>query len=137
MFNLHFRFFCPIEEFNEINSIITMINIGWTADMSKTLDTKENKNTRNFLSFAQKMRDGSSDIPDDPEKEVFIDFEASIEEYAAADFIINYSATYHSQQLEYADENINKAILFAMFRKRLNESILEPDWNLIDEDDLA
>ena len=79
--------------------------------------------------------EGSGIVSDEPGRQVFVDFESSADEYAIADYNFGFSAEFFSKQPSLTNKLADKAIMFALFRKRLKESILMPDVEIILETD--
>lgn len=125
------RCFCPLDEYQAFLKISGMIMTGWRYDRSKEMVTQENRRIADFLSFCHKMTEGSGAVSDKPGQEILMDFACTMSEYEAAIFIFEHSAVYHSKQSDNSDEKAETAILSALTVKRLRQSLLLPDIEIL------
>jgi hypothetical protein len=129
--NLHLRFFCPLDEYQEIMKIFKMIMIGRSSEKADRTATREIPYIADFLSFIHKMTEGSGIVSDKPDQEVFADFECTGAEYEAALFIAEHSAAHHSTLCGNSNRNAETAIHSALFAKRLRQSPVLPDIEIL------
>ncbi|MDR2119544.1 MAG: hypothetical protein LBP64_01535 [Tannerella sp.] len=133
---LHFRFICPLEEYREVQTLITMIGIGREADLMEINETAD-RQMGNILSFGKKMTEGTKVVSDEPGKEISIHFKCTASEYAAIFKCLNHGAIFYSQLPHEQNINADKAILATLFRNRLRDALLVPDIELLMETDDA
>jgi hypothetical protein len=131
--NLHLRCFCPPDEYRVFSKLSAIMLTGWRHDVSKGTATRENRRITDFLSFCNKMAKGFGTVSDRPGEEICADFECSMSEYEAAIFVFEHSAVYYSKLCDNSDEQAETAILSALLAKRLYQSLILPDLEILME----
>ncbi|MDR1340421.1 MAG: hypothetical protein LBK58_10270 [Prevotellaceae bacterium] len=125
--NLHLRFIWPLEEYQLFLKIFGMMMTGRQHDRLK------HQLVADFISFCKKMMEGSGVVSDRPGEEIFIDFECTTSEYEAAVFVFKHGAQFYSKLSDNSNENTDNAILSALIAKRLGNSIILPDIEVLEE----
>jgi hypothetical protein len=131
--NLHLRCFLLIEEYQEFLKIFKMMMIGRQHDRSEKTVTREDRLVDDFISFCNKLTEGSDTLSDRPGEEVFVDFECTASEYEAAIFVFEHGARFYSKLSDNSDENTESAILSSLIAKRLGKSLILPDIEVLKE----
>ena len=130
---LQFPFFCPLEVFREVIIVIAIMNLRRQTENEEMNENQELYVRRNFISFGEKIMEGAVVVSGKPGTEVSIDFESTAEEYAIAGHNSGSSTQFYSKQPGLTDKYADKAILLALFRKKLKESFLTPDVEILPE----
>jgi hypothetical protein len=131
--DLHLRCFWPLEEYQTFFKIMNMMATGLHHDRLEKAETKEDRLVDDFFFFCKKLTKGSGVVSDRPGEKIFVDFECTASEYEAAVFVFEHGARYYSKLSDNSNENTDNAILSAMIVKRLGNSIILPDIEILKE----
>jgi hypothetical protein len=122
---VHFRSFCPLEEFREALGLFHIMKMGLEMDSQGIEKGLVSRRMLHLITFATKMMEGSEIISDEPGCEVFMDFKCSMAEYAAAFKMLNHGARAFSKNpTEQAEADM--AISAGLFADYLVGALLQP-----------
>jgi hypothetical protein len=131
--NLHLRCFWPLDEYQTFSKIMGMMVTGQHYDRLEKAETKEDRRVADFLSFCKKLSEGSGVVSDRPGKDIFVDFECTLNEYETAILVFEFGARFYSKLSDNSDENTENAILSSLIAKRLKKSLILPDIEVLNE----